>query len=370
MKLSKKILPVIALTVLLASCSKNSNSESIQFTKKMGLGYNWGNTMDSWGTGQLETGWGAPVTTKEMFEDLKNRGIDTIRLPVAWSFRMNDNNQIYQPLVDRVNEIVDMAINSGMYVILNIHWDGGWINDKNYGFTKKYSQCMKKYTDIWTQICERYKDYDEHLVFESLNEEGAFDNVWNQYGPNNQEKKEAAFGLLNTINQTFVDLVRASGGNNKNRYLLIAGYATDIDLTCQSEYKIPQDPKKHCMISVHYYTPSTFAILTEDASWGKNQRTWGTETDISALHENMNKMKVNFQDKGYGVIIGEYGCPVVNKEPESVRKYLTEVATAAYDLGFCPVLWGAATDIYNRRELCFDDSAIGDMYLALSKKAR
>lgn len=370
MKLTKCIIPAIALTLLLTSCGNSKKSDSVKFTKQLGIGYNWGNTMESWGTGQLETGWGAPVSTKEMFEDLKNRGINTIRIPVAWSFRMNDNNKIYPPLEGRVNEIVDMALDSGMYVILNIHWDGGWINDKSYGFTKKYSQCMKKYTDIWTQICERYKDYDQHLIFESLNEEGCFDNVWNRYAGDSQEKKEAAFGLLNKINQTFVDIVRTSGGNNKNRYLLIAGYATDIDMTCQPEFKMPKDPKKHCMISVHYYTPATFAILTEDASWGKNQTTWGSANDISLLQTNMIKMKDNFSDKGYGVIIGEYGCPVLNKEPESVRKYLTEVATRAYDLGFCPILWGAATDIYNRRELRFDDPAIGEMYMALSKKAR
>ena len=89
--------------------------------------------------------------------------------------------------------------------------------------------------------------------------------------------------MLNKINQTFVDIVRTSGGNNKNRYLLIAGYATDIDMTCQPEFKMPKDLKKHCMISVHYYTPATFAILTEDASWGKNQTTWGSANDISIL---------------------------------------------------------------------------------------
>ena len=370
MKIRKIVLSSLAAISLFSLVSCKKNLSSVEFTKSLGLGYNWGNTMEAWGTGQMETGWGAPITTKEMFEDLKARGIDTIRLPVAWSFRMEDNNRIYEPLANRVNEIVDMAIDSGMYVILNIHWDGGWINDPNYGFTRNWDKCMKKYTDIWTQICERYKDYDEHLIFESLNEEGCFDNVWNRYSASRGPNTKTAYDILNKINQKFVDIVRASGSNNADRYLLIAGYATDIDCTIESEFVMPVDKKKHCMISVHYYTPSTFAILTENASWGKNRRTWGTEDDIKELQKNMNKMKTHFHDKGIGVIIGEYGCPVVNKEPESVRKYLTEVATTAYDLGFCPVLWGGSVDIYSRRNLSFDDPAIGEMYLALSKKAR
>ena len=356
----------LSLSLFLTSCETDSQ----KFVKKLGLGYNWGNTMEAWGTGGLlETGWGAPVSTKAMFEDLKERGIDTIRIPVAWSVRMGDDNKIWDKLANRVNEIVDYAIDSGMYVILNIHWDGGWINKPKSGFSGNYTKCMKKYTDIWSQICERYKDYDEHLIFESLNEEGCFDDVWNHYSGDNS-KKGTAYQILNNINQTFVNTVRASGGNNANRYLLIAGYATDIDLTCDELFQMPKDSKKRCMVSVHYYTPSTFAILTEDASWGKNQRTWGTTADINLLHKQMNKLTEAFSKKGYGVIVGEYGCPVLNKEPESVCKYLTEVASVSYRLGFCPVLWGGSVDIYNRRQLKFDDPKIGEAFMQLSQEKR
>lgn len=360
---------LFSLIFSLNSCKK-SESDSIKFSKQMGLGYNWGNTMEAWGTGQLEIGWGAPITQKEMFEDLKSRGFDTIRLPVAWSFRMDENNKIYEPLDKRVQEIVDMAIESGMYVILNVHWDGGWINDPKYGFSKNWNECWKKYTDIWTQICERYKDYDEHLIFESLNEEGCFDDVWNHYSNSTQDKKKTAYEILNRINQQFVNIVRDSGGKNSSRYLLIAGYATDIDLTCDENFVMPTDKKKRTMISVHYYTPSTFAILTEDASWGKNQTTWGTASDLETLHKNLLKMKTSFYDKGIGVVVGEYGCPVVNKEKESVRRYLGAVATECWNLGFCPVLWAGSVDIYSRRNLKFDDEEIGKMYAELSRKKR
>lgn len=366
--LKRKSVTALLLVVAVAALSAK-DSKSIEFTKQLGIGYNWGNTLEAMGGGLagFETSWGAPISTKEMFEDLKARGFNTVRIPVAWSINMRDNK--IDPTVEkRVNEVVDYAIDSGMYVILNIHWDGGWINDSKRGFSKNWKNCMEKFTAIWDQICARYKDYDEHLIFESLNEEGCWDDVWNRYS--NAGNKKTAYTMLNTINQQFVNLVRKSGGKNADRYLLIAGYATDIDLTCDKLFEMPDDPKDRCMVSVHYYTPSTFAILTEDASWGKNQKTWGTASDVKTLERNFDKLTKTFTDKGVGVIIGEYGCPTKNKDPDSVTKYLTECATQAYDRGFCPVLWGGSTDFYNRTELKFDDPNLGEMYYNLSQKER
>lgn len=171
---------------------------------------------------------GAPlITTKEIFTDLKARGFDTIRIPVAWSNLIADDYTINAELMNRVDEITRMVLDSGMYAIVNMHWDGGWIS----GFSTDYDGNMKKYTAIWAQIAERFKNYDQHLVFESLNEEGCFNDVWNRYGDGDASpKKQAAFDILNGINQSFVDLVRRSGGNNGSRYLLIAGYATDTSI--------------------------------------------------------------------------------------------------------------------------------------------
>lgn len=370
-KISFKRIFALSAMIFCAVCGFAKDSDSVAFTKKLGMGYNWGNTLEAMGSGLagFEISWGAPVSTKEMFEDLKSRGINVVRIPVAWSINMREDNIIDKTVANRVNEVVDYAIDSGLYVILNIHWDGGWINDPKRGFSKNWKACMTKYTSIWNQICERYKDYDEHLIFESLNEEGNWEDVWNRYNPKAGNKK-AAYSALNTINQQFVNLVRKSGGNNKNRYLLIAGYATDIDLTCDPLFLMPEDPKNRCMISVHYYTPSNFAILTEDASWGKNRTTWGTQSDLDELKRNLTKMKTTFHDKGIGVIIGEYGCPLKNKEPDSVYKYITEVATQSFDMGMCPILWAGATDIYNRRELKFDEQRFADYFMSMSKKER
>ena len=137
--------------------------------------------------------------------------------------------------IARVKEVTSWAIDSGMYVIVNIHWDGGWWTN----FPTDKENCMKKYKSIWTQLSNGFAEFGDKLVFESLNEEGVWDSVWNRYG--GTTGKLEAYGLLNEINQTFVDVVRSTGGNNTYRHLLIAGYATDITLTCDSYFKMPNE---------------------------------------------------------------------------------------------------------------------------------
>lgn len=360
------------------SCQKFSfgtakDSEAVAFVKGMGLGYNLGNTLDACGGTRgnkienFEVSWGAPITTKEIFIDLKKRGFDTIRIPVAWSNLIGDDYMINAELMNRVEEIVNMVLDADMYAIVNIHWDGGWFAD----FPTAPETSMKKYRSIWTQIAERFKDADERLIFESLNEEGCFNDVWNRYADGDgSPKKQQAFDILNGINQNFVNLVRNSGGNNGTRYLLIAGYATDIDLTCSSEFRMPKDPAKRSIVSVHYYTPSTFTILEKDADWGKSAPSWGTDAELAQLRADMYKVKTAFIDKGIPAILGEYGTVIANKDPDSVRKYLTEVARAAWSVGMCPILWGAADQHYDRRKLTFTDPLLGAMYRDLAKTSR
>ncbi|MGN0630769.1 MAG: cellulase family glycosylhydrolase, partial [Ruminococcus sp.] len=166
------------------------------------------------------------------------------------------------------------------------------------------------------------------------------------------EGKAESYGLVNEINQKFVDVIRTSGGNNPERHLLISGYNTGIDRTCDPLFKMPNDPANRMAVSVHYYTPAGFAILEdEDASWAKARSTWGTEDDFNELYSQMDMMKTNFIDKGVPVIIGEYGCPTKGKEPESVRLFLSSVCKAAYERQLCPVLW-SITDVHYNRNTC------------------
>lgn len=336
--------------------------------KEMGIGINLGNTLEATGVSgtkvtTFETCWGSPVITAQMIEGYKNAGFGVVRIPVAWSNLIDPvTYEISPELMDRVNEIVDYVIACDMYAIVNIHWDGGWFEN----FPTDYDECMKKYTTIWTQITERFKDYGDLLMFESLNEEGCWDSVWNRWSGNDSTRQEA-YDILNDINQTFVNLVRESGGNNAERHLLIAGYATDIELTCSDCFVMPEDPAERCAVSVHYYTPSTFCILEEDADWGKADPEWGDEADIEQLNMLMDMVYEKFTKNGIPVIVGEYGCSQGNKTPEQVRNFIATVCEAIYSRDMCPVLWDVTGAFYNRYNCKFIDQELLDQMNAIKE---
>ncbi|ORX83528.1 endoglucanase [Anaeromyces robustus] len=340
---------------------------SIEFAKQLGFGWNLGNTLEACGdwingktTQQYETAWGNPVTSEKLIKAVKSYGFNTIRIPVAWSNLMLADYTINPLLLNRVAEVVGYVVNNDMYAIMNIHWDMGWFSW--FSEPEKEEEAFKKYTKVWTQISEHFKDFSDHLIFESLNEQGCWDNVWNTY--NNNGSKSKAYDLLNNINQRFVDIVRASSGNNPNRYLLLAGYCTGLDLTMDEAYVFPKDDK--LMVSVHYYSPSTFAILEEDADWGKCARTWGTEAEVNNVIYDFSRLKNYFvTERGIPVIIGEYGTPTTNKEPESIHKYLKTVASTALEYDLCPVVWDAG-QYFDRRNLKFKDPEVGMIYKELA----
>ncbi len=328
------------------------NITTAQVVREMGIGINLGNTFESCGTWinkssvtNFETAWGSPKITKAMIQGMAAEGFGVLRIPVAWSNMMDSNYNIDASYIARVKEVVDWTLDSGMYAIINIHYDSGWWEN----FPTDKENCMKKYKAIWTQLSAAFGDYGDKLMFESLNEEGCWDSVWNRYG--GTSGKSEAYGLLNEINQTFVDVVRSSGGNNTYRHLLIAGYATDITLTCDSYFKMPSDPQGRCAVSVHYYTPSTYTILEADADWGKAKTQWGSDSDVAELKKYMKMMYDNFVGKGIPVIVGEFGVPAMsNKSKDNAVLYMKSVAEVAYDYGMCPILWDTTSNYsyYNR----------------------
>lgn len=335
---------------------------TLELVQDMGIGINLGNTFEAcpdwyqedwiakWSEGRpqdYETAWGSPVITKEIIEGIAKEGFGVLRIPVAWSNMMaHDGTYTINSAYDaRVHEVVDWTIGSGMYAIINIHWDGGWVNK----FPEDPTGSMERFTHMWEQIAESFRDYSDYLIFESQNEELGWESIWNPWGDGTG--KAESYALCNEINQAFVDTVRKSGGNNPKRHLLISGYNTGIDRTCDALFKMPQDPANRMAISVHYYSPAGFAILEEDADWGKATPTWGSEQDYAALRSEMNMMKEHFTDKGIPVIIGEYGCPTKNKEPDSVRRFLSSVCEEACKYGHCPVMWATPGGHYDR-ETC------------------
>lgn len=352
---------------------------TMELVRDMGIGINLGNTLEScpdwydkdwiaqWSEGKpkdYEKAWGSPEITKEMIEGIAKEGFGVLRIPVAWSNMMaHDGTYTINAEYDaRVHEIVDWTLESGMYAIINIHWDGGWVNK----FPDDKEESMKRYTHMWEQIADSFKDYDDYLMFESQNEELGWDSIWNPWGDGTG--KAESYALCNEINQAFVDTIRSSGGNNPKRHLLISGYNTGIDRTCDALFKMPNDPANRMAVSVHYYSPAGFAILEEDADWGKATPTWGSEQDYASLRSEMDMMKTNFTDKGIPVIIGEYGCPTINKEPESVQRFLSSVCEEAYKRGHCPVMWSTPGGHYDRETYKMADQELQKKLFAIGGK--
>ena len=352
-----------------ASSAGKANGSSVSIAKAMGNGWNLGNTMESvasWLGGgaeatDYEKAWGQPITTEEMIQTVKNSGFDSVRVPVAWSNMMSKDGSytISESYFDRVDEIVGYVLDNDMYCIINIHWDGGWWSDFGSSDEKVQAEAMKKYKAMWTQIAKHYSGYSDKLIFESANEELGSATKGNS-------TTAESYARVNEINQTFVDLVRSTGGNNKNRPLLIAGYDTDIAKTTNSLFKMPTDSAKgKLLVSVHYYSPSTFCIAdNESNSWGYKD-SWGTEADVAAMKKDFEKLK-KFTDAGYGVVIGEYG--VAHKKTGSLYTakkgtdlFFRNVVELSEKYGFCPMLWDCS-DWLNRRTCRFTENYLDDIF--------
>lgn len=383
----KRIISVVTVGLMLCSTVNLTASaeeemrdiSTMELVRDMGIGINLGNTFEAcpswyeedwiakWSEGKpknYETAWGSPEITKEMIEGIAKEGFGVLRIPVAWSNMMaHDGTYTINAEYDaRVHEVVDWTLESGMYAIINIHWDGGWVNK----FPDDKEESMKRYTHMWEQIADSFQEYDDYLMFESQNEELGWESIWNPWGDGTG--KAESYALCNEINQAFVDTIRSSGGNNPKRHLLISGYNTGIDRTCDTLFKMPNDPANRMAVSVHYYSPAGFAILEEDADWGKAIPTWGSEQDYASLRSEMDMMKINFTDNGIPVIIGEYGCPTKNKEPESVQKFLSSVCEEAYKRGHCPVMWSTPGEHYDRETYKITDQELQKKLFAIGGK--
>jgi endoglucanase len=308
---------------------------------RMSPGTNIGNTLDN--TTAWETGWGNPPITKEFVESLAHVGFKTVRLPVAWDTYAVDG-RIQSDKLSRVSEVVNWITGAGMFCVLNIHWDGGWIDsDKKENFPKTFAtfspEAEKKFRSYWEQIATFFAGKNERLIFEALNEETNF---------KNEGSEQKAYATLTRVNQLFIDTVRKTGGNNAKRLLIVIGYSTDIKKTCDSAYTLPKDtiPAK-LFISVHYYTPYTFAGLTEDADWGKMRPTWGTPDDVKQLDELFDMMKGFCTRNDIPAFIGEFGV-TKTKEFASRVRWMSGVQNAAISRTMIPVLWDIGTDISRR----------------------
>lgn len=350
---------------------------ALEATRLMGNGINLGNTLEACDNNvgiktntplSYETHWGQPKTTQAMIDGMKAAGFDTIRIPVAW---MTNATHLYEgdytidaDYMDRVEEVVRYARKAGMYVIINDHWDGGWYGMFGSESAETRALAMEAYKGMWQQIAERFRDYSDYLIFESANEElgTRFDENSPLYCSDSVVtylNDDERYALTNEINQTFVDVVRATGGNNATRFLLIAGYGTNIDQTCDDRFQMPKDTAdSKLMVSVHYYDPWSYCGASSAVSATK----WGKVSDYEYMDQQLAKM-TKFTEAGYGVVIGEYGAlPCSDGLKDNTLAYHTAFLDACtkYDLTNC--LWDCS-GLYKRVSQTFADDDILAMYL-------
>jgi len=331
---------------------------SVEFVRYLGNGINLGNTMEAYGrTGfgtnasvnSYETCWGQPITTQEMIQGMKDCGFDTLRIPVAWTNMMayeSGDYTINTAYLDRVEKIVNFALDADMFVIVNDHWDGGWWAMFGSSNQDTVNKAWDIYTNMWTQIAERFKDYPDMLILESANEElGNSLNDNSKCADSGALSENGKYEMTNAINQKFVDIVRNSGGNNTDRFLLIAGYNTNIDNTCDNRFKMPSDTAKDkLLVSVHYYDPWNYcgdkSNVTEETLASYR---WGIKDEYEYMNSQLAKMS-KFTDAGYGVIIGEYGAlPATigakTRALPNTIEYTENLLDVCDIYNFCPVLW-------------------------------
>lgn len=385
------LLSTAALTALHASCgtawsaatspypSYNTNplaadptgmtSTAVEIAGRIALGTNIGNTLEATGG---ETGWGNPLITQKLVDAYKAAGFDAIRLPCAWNqYADQTTAKIHARWLDRVKEVVQYCFNAGLYVVLNIHWDGGWL-ENNVKPAKKDSVIAKQRA-FWEQIATHLRDFDEHLMFASANE------------PNCETAEQME--VLYAYHQTFIDAVRSTGGKNAYRVLVLQAPNTGIEQAQKLWTRMPADTVPgRLMLEVHYYSPPTFCILSEDASWGRVAYYWGkdfhstlepdrnaTFGEEDAVDTSMGLVKQMFTSKGIPVVLGEYGAPIHRQARDLTlslasrahwMEYVTQQARAN---GMLPFLWDTGSLIDRRSGAIKDQQGLEALLLGADK---
>jgi len=342
------------------------------------LGWNLGNTLEAIGG---ETAWGNPVVTEEQIRLVRQSGFDGIRLPVSWHQYANATSAKIDPdWLDRVKEIVGYCIDNDLYVILNIHWDGGWLEER-VDEAHRASNIARQRA-YWQQIATHLREFDERLMFAGANE------------PNVDTK--AQMKVLDAYHQAFVDAVRETGGRNAYRVLIVQGPGTDIEKTAKLWKAMPTDTvADRLMMELHFYTPYNFTLMTEDADWGNQFYYWGdgfhsaTDTahnptwgEEAAVEQLFAQVRTQFVDRGIPVLLGEFGAMRrSNLTGDAYRQhlaarvyYLGFVANRARAHGLLPFYWDSGgldnngSGIFDRRKpAVYDTPALKALHVGVGK---
>lgn len=343
----------------------NKDITSIELASKIKVGWNLGNSLDAIGSSGLntETAWGNPKTTQSMIDDIKAMGFNAVRIPVSWGQHCDEKGRVDSEWMKRVKEVVDYAYNNDMYVILNSHHDNGYyrigdcVNNE-----KRYKNSEQKMTVLWRQIAKEFKNYDERLIFETLNEPRAEGSPKEWVGGTPEERT-----VVENLNAAIVSAIRATGGNNAYRHIMIPAYAATSNMSVLRTMKIPDDDR--IIISVHAYDPYNFAMNAN----GSDDFTDSDRRSLLNFFGNLNKY---FVSSGRAVIIGECGC--INKDnPEDRLEWVDYFIKGAKEYGI-PCFWwdnnsrpgqkGSETfGIYNRSKGEWSNEEIAKALVAAAK---
>ena len=337
---------------------------AVQTAQKIRIGLNIGNTMEAMGA-KSETAWGNPKITREFVQFAKASGFNAIRLPVSWNqYAEAATAKIDATWLARVKEVVQYCIDADLYVIVNIHWDGGWL-EENVTPEKQESNNYRQKA-YWQQIATQLRDFDGHLLFAGANEPNA--------------KTAEQMTVLMSYHQTFINAVRSTGGRNAYRTLIVQGPSTDIETTNKLMSNWPKDTvASRLMAEIHYYTPWNFTGMTQDESWGKqffywgtpnhsttdtaHNPTWGEESSVETL---FGLMKTQFVDKGIPVVVGEFAAIDRStltgdalKLHEDSRAYFGKIVTQkARALGLLPFYWDTGSLLDRSKHVVRDQKTL------------
>ena len=291
-----------------AKATKNFDIKmtSMDIVKDMGAGWNLGNSLDALGTGLgSETAWGNPKTTKAMIDDICKAGFKTVRIPVSWGKHCDSQGNVDKDWMKRVKEVVDYAYDNGVYVILNSHHDntyydiGGCVKSE-----ETLNRSVKKMTTLWTQISNTFKDYDEHLIFETMNEPRTEGSAKEWVGGTTEERE-----VVYTLNEKIVAAIRKTGGNNAYRHIMVPTYGATSSTNILKQMKLPDDDR--IIVSVHAYVPYFYAM---DAN-GSGTFTDNDKKELDKFFKELNSI---FVSKGIPVVIGEFGATNKNNLEDRV----------------------------------------------------
>lgn len=344
----KSEITILELNMEKRTVDEGVDTTAIEFVENMKIGWVLGNTFDAFTDENrademsYESFWCGIETTKEMIDAVKAAGFETIRIPVSWHNHVSDdgNYTISEAWLNRVQEVVDYAMDNDMYIILNIHHD----NSTSYMYpSQEYIEQSKAYVEsIWSQVAPRFADYDEHLILESLNEPRLVGTNYEWWlDLNNQECVEAV-QCINELNQVFVDTVRASGGHNADRYLLVPGYDASLQGATNEYFELPQDTESNqnkILVEVHAYTPYNFALQGPSESGSTNQWSKDSAASTSEINSTMDTLYEKYVKNGIGVVMDEFGARDKGNNIQARTDFATYYIAAARARGITCCWW-------------------------------